>query len=87
MARLDVEEYRRMILKKVEERVMANKDKIPHFTTKLLHDALMTEMNRADAETWEVEIPDDTETAIKEAEKRVLEFMEKNIDLGVGKSY
>jgi hypothetical protein len=47
----------------------------------------MTEMNRADEETWEVEVPDDIDEALKEAEKRMLETMKHNIDLGTGKSF
>jgi len=87
MARLDVEEYRRNYLKIVEERLMAKRDRIPHFTTQALHEALMTELNRADERTWEVEVPDNREQAIKEAEERMLETMKKNLDLGTGKSY
>jgi lipoate-protein ligase A len=87
MARLDVQEYREKYLKLVEERLTAKKDQVPHFTTQNLHEALMTEMNRADEETWEVEVPDDIDEALKEAEKRMLETMKHNIDLGTGKSF
>jgi len=87
MAKLDVQQYRQEYLKVVEERLVAKKDKIPHFTTRNLHDALMTELNRADEDTWEVEIPDNKEQALKEAEARVIETMKKNVDLGTGKSF
>jgi|Deesub1362A_J573_1020465.scaffolds.fasta_scaffold00073_38 hypothetical protein len=87
MARLDVSEYREKYLKLVEERLMAKKDRIPHFTTENLHRAILTEMNRADETTWEIEVPDDKEQALKEAEARIIETMKKSIDLGVGKSY
>jgi hypothetical protein len=40
MARLDVQEYREKYLKLVEERLMAKKDQVPHFTTQNLHEAL-----------------------------------------------
>ncbi|GAB4389119.1 MAG: hypothetical protein Kow0025_12510 [Thermodesulfovibrionales bacterium] len=87
MARLDVDEYRKKYLRVVEERIMARKDAVPHFTSKNLHDAIMTELNRADQETWEVEVPDDRERALKEAEDRIIETMKKNFDLGVGQSW
>lgn len=87
MARLDVEQYRKEYLKVVEERLTANRDKIPHFTTQNLHEALMTELNRADEDTWEVEVPDNKEQALKEAEERIIETMKKNVDLGTGKSF
>ncbi|MDA8157096.1 MAG: hypothetical protein M0Z52_11720 [Actinomycetota bacterium] len=85
--KIDVEEYREKYLKKVEERLMAKKDSIPNFTTQNLHEAVMTEMNRADKDTWQVEIPDDHEQAMKEAENRILEFIMENVDLGVGQSW
>jgi hypothetical protein len=87
MAKLDVQEYRDKYLKVVEERLMAKKDSIPHFTTHNLHEALMTELNRADEDTWEVEVPDDREKALKEAEERMVETMKKNIDLGTGQTF
>ena len=87
MARLDVNEYRRMILKAVEGHIIANKDKVPHYSSQLLHEAIMSEMNRANPDTWEVEVPDNREQAVKEAEQRVMEFLKKNMDLGVGKSF
>jgi hypothetical protein len=87
MARLDVNEYREKYLRLVEERMMSHKDDIPHFTTQNLHEAIMSEMNRADEDTWEVEVPDDFEQALKEAEGRMIELMKKNIDLGTGKSF
>jgi hypothetical protein len=87
MAKLDVEEYRKNYLRIVEERLMARRDSIPHFTTQNLHEALMAELNRADEETWEVEIPDDREKALKDAEERMIETMRKNIDLGTGRSF
>ncbi len=85
MAKLDMEAYRSQYLKVIEERLMAKKESIPHFTTTLLSDAIREEMNRADEETWEVEVPDDRELALKEAEDRILETMKHNFDLGVGR--
>ncbi|MDA8173790.1 MAG: hypothetical protein M0018_04260 [Nitrospiraceae bacterium] len=85
--KIDVEEYREKYLKKVEDRLMAKKDSIPNFTTQNLHEAVMTEMNRADKDTWQVEIPDDPEQAMKEAENRILESIMENVDLGVGQSW
>lgn len=88
MARIDVEEYRRMYLKEVQDRIIAKKDTVPNYTSKLLNDAILEEINKmADSETWEVEVPDNKEQAIKEAEQRIMETMKQNKDLGVGKSF
>lgn len=85
--KIDVSEYRTRYLNKVEERIMAKKDQVANFSTQGLHAAIMSEMNRADNETWEVEVPDNMEQALKEAEERILENMKKNVDLGVGASW
>ena len=87
MARLDVEKYREMYLKEVEKRIMSHKDKVPHFSMQLLSDAIREEMNRANPDTWEVDVPDDREKAIAEAEKRVLSIMAVSKDVGLGKSF
>ena len=87
MAKLDVEKYREMYLKEVEKRIMAHKDKVPHFSMQLLSDAIREEMNRADADTWQIDVPDDREKAMAEAEKRVLNIMAVNKDVGLGKSF
>lgn len=85
--KVDISEYREKYLKEVEEHIMAKKENIPHYTSQNLHSALLTEMNRADEETWEIEVPDDKQQAITEAADRVIETMKKNVDLGVGKSF
>lgn len=87
MASLDVQAYRDMYLKEVEDRITNHKDDVPNFSTKNLHDAIITEMNRADDTSWEVEVPDDREQALKEAEQRIINTMKLNKDLGVGKSF
>ena len=87
MARLDVQAYRDMYLKEVEEHLMDKKDSITNFTTENLHMALMSEMNRADDETWEVEIPDDRSMAINEAETRAIEFMKTHKDMSKTKTF
>ncbi|MDP2168072.1 MAG: hypothetical protein Q8J64_07055 [Thermodesulfovibrionales bacterium] len=87
MARVDVNDYRDKYLQLVKERITAKKDGIPHYTSQNLHSAIMTELNRADNETWEVEVSDDKEKALKEAEDRIIATMKKNVDLGVGKSF
>lgn len=87
MARLDVDEYRKIYLKKVEESIMSHKDDVPNFTTQLLHDAIMAELNRADEETWEVEVSDDREKALMEIESRILDTMKTCRDLGTGQSW
>jgi len=85
--KIDVNEYRDKYLKVVEERIIAKKDKVPNFSSQGLHAAIMSEMNRADKETWEVEVPENMEQALKEAEERIIENMKKNVDLGVGASW
>lgn len=88
MAILDVDEYRKLYLKEVQERIIAKKESVPHYTSQLLNDAMMEDINmRADAETWQVEVPDDREQALKEAEERIIDIMKHNKDLGVGKSW
>lgn len=87
MAKLDIQAYRDMYLKEVEEHLMEHHENIPNFTTENLHMAIMTEMNRADDETWEVEVPDDKGQAIKEAEERAIEFMQTHKDLSKTKTF
>jgi hypothetical protein len=87
MAKLDVQAYKDVYLKEVEERIMSHKQDVPHFTTENLHKAIMTEMNRADETTWEVEVPDDKEQALKEAEGRIIETISKSTDLTEGLHY
>jgi hypothetical protein len=88
MGRIDVEEYRRMYLKVVQDRLIERKDSIPNYSSKLLNDALLEDINmKADPETWEVDVPDDREQALKEAEDRIIEIMKHNKDLGVGKTF
>jgi hypothetical protein len=87
MAKVDMETYRRMYLNEVEQRIMSHKDDVPNFTPHNLSEALRAELNRADEETWEFDVPDDKEQALKEAESRMIETMKHNKDLGVGKSW
>lgn len=87
MATMDIDEYRQSYLKEVQDRITAKKDSVEHFTSSNLHHAIMQEMNRADDETWEVEVPDDRAQALDEAEARILETMKHNTDLGTGKSF
>ena len=87
MARLDVQEYRERYLKEVEQRIVSHKNTVPHFSPQLLSDAIREEMNRADADTWQVDVPDSREKAMAEAETRILGIMKQSRDLGVGKSF
>ena len=87
MARVDVEEYRRMYLKEVQDRIIDKKDSMPNYTSRLLNDAILAELNRADEDTWEIEVPDNREQAMKEAEERIIETMKHHKDLGVGKTF
>jgi hypothetical protein len=80
MSRLDVNEYRKMYLTEVEEHLMAHKESIPNFTTENMHRAIMTEMNRADESTWELDVPDDRGMAIKEAEGRCENYIRTHVD-------
>lgn len=83
--KVDIETYRNQYLRSVESKLFEHREEVPHFTSALLEDAIRTELNRADPDTWEIEVPDNKEQAMKEAEKRILEFMKGNFDLGVGK--
>ncbi|MDA8169403.1 MAG: hypothetical protein M0Z59_06860 [Nitrospiraceae bacterium] len=85
--KIDVNDYRQNYLREVEERITAKKGSIPQFSSQGLHEAIMTELNRANEETWLIEIPDNREQALKEAEDRILESMKENVDLGVGQSW
>ncbi len=87
MKKIDVTEYKDKYLKEVEARITAKKASVPHFTSTNLHHAIMTELNRADEDTWEVEVNDDKEQAMKDAENRIVESMKKNVDLGVGVTF
>ncbi len=88
MARIDVDEYRNVYLKEVQERIIAKKDSVPHYSSKLLNEAMLEDVNnRADEETWQVDVPDDKEQALKEAEQRIIDIMKHNKDLGVGKTW
>jgi len=78
---IDIYEYIDNYLKEIEKRIIARKEKIPHFSSKLLHQAVMNQMARADEETGKIEIPDNKEEALKQAEERILEFMKDNIDV------
>mgnify|MGYP003525385991 CR=1 FL=1 len=84
---IQVNEYKEKYLREVESRIIAKKDKTPHFTMNALNEAMLTEMNRADEETWEIEVPDNREQALREAEARMIETMKKNVDLGVGAAW
>lgn len=87
MAKLDIDEYRKMYLSVVEDHILARKDQIPNFTTENLHRAIMTEMNRANEDTWEIEVPDDKDKAISEAEQRCIDFFESHKDYDTGKAF
>ena len=84
MKTIDVDMYKEQYLKEVEKRIISKKDAIAGFTYKNLTTAMMNELNRAHPETWEVEIPEDREQALKEAEARMIASMKENIDLGTG---
>ena len=87
MGRLDIDEYRKIYLSEVQEHLMAKKDQIPNFTTENLHRAIMTEMNRADEETWEIEIDDDKDKEISTVESRCMKFFETHKDYGTGNTF
>jgi hypothetical protein len=75
---IDVYEYKDKYLEEVEKRIVDRKEEIPYFDSKLLHQAVINEMAAADEETETIEISDNKEEALKQAESRLLEFMEKN---------
>lgn len=87
MARLDVEEYRRKYLSVVEDHLLKDHGEVPNFTPRLLSDAIREELNlRADEENWTVEVDDDFDKAICEAEERIIGIMVENKDLGWGRA-
>jgi hypothetical protein len=87
MARLDMEEYRNRYLRVVEEHLLKEHSEVPNFTPRLLSDAVREELNmRADPETWSVEVDDDFDRAICDAEERIIGFMVENRDLGMGRA-
>ncbi len=84
MKTIDVDVYKEQYLKEVEKRITDKKETIAGFTYKNLTTAMMNELNRANPETWEVEIPEEREQALKEAEARMIASMKENMDLGTG---
>ncbi len=87
MAKLDIDEYRKIYLSVVHENLMAKKDQIPNFSTENLHRAIMTEMNRADEDTWEIEVDDDKDKELSAVEARCLKFFETHMDYGTGNTF
>jgi hypothetical protein len=83
-SRIDIREYRERYLSVVETDLLDSRETIMHFTPQLMSDALRAELNRADPETWTMEIPDDFAQAVCEAEERMIETIEHSCDLGTG---
>jgi hypothetical protein len=75
---IDGYEYKDKYLKEVEKRIVDRKEEIPYFNSKFLYQAVINEMVAADVETGTIEISDNKEEALIQAESRLLEFMEKN---------
>jgi hypothetical protein len=87
MARLDMEEYRSKYLRVIEDHLLNDHSAVPNFTTSLLSDAIREELNmRADPETWSIEVDDDFDKAICDAEERIIGIMVESKDLGMGKT-
>jgi hypothetical protein len=87
MARLDIEEYRKKYLRVLEEKLLNHHDGIAHFTPQLLSDAIREELNRADIETWKIDVADDFDQALCEAEERIIGTIESSEDLGYGRGW
>ena len=68
---IDIYEYMDNYLKVIEDRIIAKKEEISNFSAKLIHQAVMNEMKSADEETGKIEIPDNKEDALKQAEERI----------------
>jgi len=75
---IDVYEYKDKYLEEIEKRIIDRKEEIPYFNLGLLRQAVINEMAAADEETETIEISDNKEEVLKQAETRLLEFMEKN---------
>jgi len=84
MARLDIEEYRKKYLRVLEEKLLSHHEGIDHFTPQLLSDAIREELNRVDIDSWEIEVSDDFDQALCEAEERIVHTIESSHDLGYG---
>lgn len=87
MAKLDIESYRRMVLKPVEDCFMQSREPSTDFSSFGFYQALRSEMTRADAETGLIEVSDDLSREIDNAALRILEHMEHNKDLGFGAAH
>jgi hypothetical protein len=84
MARLDIEEYRRKYLGVIEEKLLSQHEGIEHFSPQLLSDAIRAELNRVNPETWKIDVSDDFDQAVCEAEERIINTIEGSEDLGYG---
>lgn len=78
--KIDMNEYMDNYLEEIEIRIIDKKGEIPYFNPKYLRQAVMNEMNLTDEETGTIEIPDDREEALKQAEVRILEFMKSSVE-------
>jgi hypothetical protein len=75
---INVYEYKDEYLEEIQKRIIDRKEEIKYFNLNLLRQAVINEMAAADEETETIEISDNKEEALKKAETRILEFMEKN---------
>lgn len=88
MARIDMETYRRMVLKDVESCILTISDSIPDYTTLRFYQAMRTELTHvSDPETWLVNTPDDYCIAVDEASSRIMGYMEQNKVMGFGAAH
>lgn len=87
MAKLDIDSYRRNILKPVEDCLMETREHSDGFSSFGLYQALRSEMTRADPETGLIEVSDDLSREIDKVTLRVLDHMKHNKDLGFGAAH
>ena len=76
--KIDIYEYLENYLSIIEKRILNSKNKSQNINSALLHQAVMTQMERADEETEKIEIPDNKEDALNQAEERILNYLKEN---------
>ncbi len=87
MSKVDMNCYRELVLKPVENCLSDCRDSIPFFTSYNLSQAIRSELTRADVETGLIEISDDICCEVDAAADRVIDHMTRHHDMGVGVSH
>jgi hypothetical protein len=87
MACLDMNSYRELVLRGVENCLIDSRDLIPGFTSFSLNQAIRSELtDRADPYTGLIEVTNDLCCEMDMAADRILDHMSLHRDLGFGRS-